>query len=210
VNTVHTGDAKRRILAAAQELHEKRGLDAVSMRNVAEAVGVVAAAIYRHYRDKDALIGAMIAAGHGVLETYLREGEKARSDKVLAIMDQFLRFAFDQPGLYELMFLRAHGPLRKYPDDFAAGRSPTFNILHRAVTEEIRRKRYRRDDAMETALSLWAHAHGLISMYTLGRFTLGPDDFAKLYHRDAQRTLRGIKAPSKTKAPTKPKRRRSA
>jgi AcrR family transcriptional regulator len=199
VNTVHVSDAKTRILAAAQELHEKRGLDAVSMRNVAEAVGVVAAAIYRHYRDKDALIGAMIAAGHGVLETYLLEGEKARGDKVVAIMDQFLEFAFDQPGLYELMFLRAYEPLRKYPDDFAAGRSPTFNILHRAVAEEIRKKRYRRDDAMETALSLWAHAHGLISMYTLGRGGRAPPAVRKLYHRDAQRTLRGIKTPSKPK-----------
>ena len=193
MNSVHVAPPKERILAAARQLHETRGLDAVSMRNVAESVGVVAAAIYRHYRDKDALIGAMIAAGHGVLESYLREAEKSRGDRVLAIMDQFLRFAFDQPRVYELMFLRPHAPVRRYPDDFAAGRSVTFNILRDAVAEQIRKGRYRRDDPMETALTIWSHAHGLISMYTLGRFSLDRNEFTKLYRRVLHRTLRGIK-----------------
>ena len=70
VNTVHVSDAQRRILSAAQELHEKHGLEAVSMRNVADAVGVVAAAIYRHYKDKDALIDQSTATRIILLSAY--------------------------------------------------------------------------------------------------------------------------------------------
>ena len=198
MNAVHaTGTAKLRILSAAQQLHEQRGLDAVSMRNVADAVGVVAGAIYRHYRDKDALMDAMVEAGHGVLRTYLEEGARGRGDRVTAIMDQFLRFALDQPGLYDLMFMRPRAATRRFPEDFAAGHSPTFAILHREVVEQIRKGKYRRDDALEITLSIWAYAHGLISMYTLGRFSGGPEAFERIYHRTIRRAMRGIKTPPK-------------
>jgi AcrR family transcriptional regulator len=196
VNTVHKTSAKQRILSAAQQLHEQGGIEAVSMRNVAEAVGVVAGAIYRHYRDKDALMDAMVEAGHGVLKRYLEEGARSRGDRVRSIMDRFVHFALDQPGLYDLMFMRPRTGTRRFPEDFAAGRSPTFAILHTAVVEEVRKGRYRRDDSLEITLWIWATAHGLVSMYNLGRFTGGATDFVALYHRTLRRALRGVKTPA--------------
>lgn len=49
-------DTKRPVIvAAATSLFAKRGVDATSMRDVADAAGVREAAIYRHFRGKEAL-----------------------------------------------------------------------------------------------------------------------------------------------------------
>ena len=187
MNSVHISKSKTRILDAAKQLHDEQGIDAVSMRNVADIVGVVPAAIYRHFRNKDELLDAMVEAGFALLETYL-EGTNVKK-----LMLGFVRFALEQPRLYPLMFLRRRAKARRFPDDFRAGKSATFNILRSAVDGAMKRGEYRRDDSFETALTIWVHAHGLISMYTLGRFTGGDDEFLRYYDRSMRRILNGIR-----------------
>jgi AcrR family transcriptional regulator len=53
-------DRKQEILAAALALADERGLDAVSMRAVAERVGVTPMALYPHVGSKAALLDAMM------------------------------------------------------------------------------------------------------------------------------------------------------
>lgn len=48
------------VVSAAITLADREGLDAVSMRRVAEAVGVVPMALYKHVADKEALVDAMV------------------------------------------------------------------------------------------------------------------------------------------------------
>ncbi|WP_026819037.1 TetR/AcrR family transcriptional regulator [Arthrobacter castelli] len=52
--------SRERIVAAAIELADEDGLDAVTMRRVAERLGAGAMSLYRHVSDKDELIGAMV------------------------------------------------------------------------------------------------------------------------------------------------------
>ena len=182
VNTVH------KILDAAQRLHDEQGFDAVSMRNVADAVGVVPAAIYRHYKDKDALLNAMVDAGFELLETYFLGARN-----VNALMRRFVQFALEQPRLYQLMFQRERKNVRKFPDDFRAGRSRSFTMLEDAVAAAMKRGDYRKGDPLETAFTIWAQAHGLISMYTLGRFSGDAAQFVRFYERSMRRVLDGIR-----------------
>src|SRR5829696_2352994 len=62
VYTVHMRPARERILKAAERIYRKAGVDALSIRRVAAAVDLTPMAIYRHFRDKDALIDALVAA----------------------------------------------------------------------------------------------------------------------------------------------------
>jgi AcrR family transcriptional regulator len=55
------------ILAAAREILTRKGERGVTMRAVAERVGVTATAIYRHYRDKAALLEQMARTGFEAL-----------------------------------------------------------------------------------------------------------------------------------------------
>ncbi|HVR41617.1 MAG TPA: TetR/AcrR family transcriptional regulator [Thermoanaerobaculia bacterium] len=184
-------ESRDRILGTAAELHASDGLDAVSMRAVASRLGVTAMSLYRHFHNKEELIEAISESGFSLLVTYLKRPTRKRS-KPLAMIEHFLAFALDEPRLYELMFLRRRGAQRTFPRDFAAHRSPTFDLLRVAVEGEMKAGRMRRDDALETALTIWTHAHGLISMYTLGRFGDDADAFRALYARSMRRLFKGI------------------
>jgi hypothetical protein len=107
-------------------------------------------------------------------------------------MEVFREFAMREPRLFDEMFLRKRKSARRYPRDFVAGRSPTFAILHQVLAREFA-GRSGADDPLEMALTIWMLAHGLISMYTLGRFEGGSKAFAALYLRCIRRFLDGVR-----------------
>jgi AcrR family transcriptional regulator len=53
----------REIVAAARELLEAEGPDGLSMRRIAQRLGIKAPSIYKHLPDKQALEAALISAG---------------------------------------------------------------------------------------------------------------------------------------------------
>jgi TetR/AcrR family transcriptional regulator len=55
-------DTKARILAAAVNLFSERGFSAVSMREMARAVGISVAALYNHFDSKESLYQAAVSA----------------------------------------------------------------------------------------------------------------------------------------------------
>lgn len=55
------GQRRTEVLAAAIELLDEAGLDALTMRLLASRLGVRASALYRHYPSKQALLDAMVA-----------------------------------------------------------------------------------------------------------------------------------------------------
>jgi AcrR family transcriptional regulator len=56
------GLSRERIIAAALELLEREGLEGLSMRRLAERIGVTPMALYRYFHDKDELLDAVIDA----------------------------------------------------------------------------------------------------------------------------------------------------
>lgn len=57
-------DTRTRILDAAEEIARKQGLNALSMRAIADRIGLSAPAAYRHFRSKDRIIMALIERGY--------------------------------------------------------------------------------------------------------------------------------------------------
>jgi AcrR family transcriptional regulator len=53
---------KERVLAAAIDLADREGIDALSMRRLGQSLGVEAMALYRHVRDKDDLLDGVVEA----------------------------------------------------------------------------------------------------------------------------------------------------
>jgi AcrR family transcriptional regulator len=59
---------KDRILAAAVALADEGGVDALSMRKIGQALGVVPMALYKHVRNKDELLDGMVDAIVGEID----------------------------------------------------------------------------------------------------------------------------------------------
>jgi len=67
-------DTKRPVIVrAATSLFARQGVDATSMRDIADAAGVREAAIYRHFPGKDELSRAIFVSWYGWYSRQLRE-----------------------------------------------------------------------------------------------------------------------------------------
>ena len=190
-----TSSTPKRIVAAARRLLERGGADAVTMRGVAGAVGVTAMAIYGHYPDRAAVLGAVADQGFAELAARnagqrLPAGFEARLFKMV---DLYIAYALAHPRLFELMFLAPRAGARRYPQDFKAGRSPTASQLAAAIEAGIASGELRADDAWEIAFELGALLEGFLMLYLGGRIDTTPAGLRALVRRSVRRHLHGIR-----------------
>ncbi|MBW2415925.1 MAG: TetR/AcrR family transcriptional regulator [Deltaproteobacteria bacterium] len=183
----------KRIRAAATDLVEAGGHEGLSMRALGQAVGISPMAIYRHFEDREDLLDAVAEAGFHRLEAALWRIDRSAPPRarVLALLDAYLEFSLEHPHLFELMFLTHRKGIRRFPEDFREGRSRAFHELREDVATCMRTGVFRADDPLETTLSLWAHAHGLVSLNRVGRFE-DEAGFRAIYGRALLRFTRGL------------------
>ncbi|HEU4537747.1 MAG TPA: TetR/AcrR family transcriptional regulator, partial [Polyangiaceae bacterium] len=143
------------ITAAARALLEAEGAGGVTMRRVAEAVGITPMAIYRHFESREALLESLAEAGFAELAAASRakRGGDDAVGRIGSLLDSYLDYAFERPRLFEYMFSAARPGARRFPDDFSARRSPTANLLYDAVHEGVARGELRDDDPWEVCLA---------------------------------------------------------
>ena len=190
-----------RIATAARRLLDKEGTEAVTMRRVAQAIGVTPMAIYRHYPDRVSLLNALADEGFEELAARLAGKKFSGSieERLTKMMEIYLEHALEKPRLFELMFLKPREGARSYPRDFKAGRSPTANLLIEMVQRGIDRGYFREDDAWEIVFEMGALSHGLIMLYLGERMGMPLAYFRALYRRSFKRYIRGIRNQQETR-----------
>src|ERR1700729_4355104 len=104
--TLYTLETKDQILAAARAAFDQGGMEAVSLREIARAVGITPMAIYRHYENKQALIDALVL---DALEEWSARAQGVPRDDPRAwfegMGDAFVDFALERPRRFEAAFL---------------------------------------------------------------------------------------------------------
>src|SRR5207249_537829 len=113
------------------------------MRRVAEAVGVTAMAIYKHYLNREALLRAV---ADDAFQKISREwGKRFASDtfedRLVGLLGDFLDFSLGQPHLYTFLMTDRRERVRRYPMDFRAHDSPAFTPVLELVESGIRNGR---------------------------------------------------------------------
>ena len=178
-----TGD---RALRAARVLFLKHGIEGVSMRAVAGRVGLTPMALYRHFRSKEELLGALVEQGHATFLQYLQRSlaEPSPAARLARSAYEYLNFALEHRQDYRVMFMMATAAPR-------AGASPqwrdvaTFRFLVDRIRDCAEAGLLRVDDLEVAALSTWAHVHGLVSLYLANKLQLDEEQFRILYARSA-------------------------
>lgn len=104
-----SGDERRdQIARAALAIVHEQGTGALSIASVAHRVGVAPSALYRHFPDKDAMVGHMIARlGAGVRANLERAVAEARTDAVEALgafLTRHVEFLLENRGFPMLIF----------------------------------------------------------------------------------------------------------
>ena len=189
-----------KIASVALAILEKDGPEAVTMRRVAEAVGITPMAIYHHFPDRQALLTFITDREFDKLVDHMRSdmralpGNATPVTRVLRVMDYYVNYSFAHPRVFDYVFSRHRDDARRFPDDFKAGRSPTINLVAETVSDAMRAGAIRKDDKWEVAMDLWALAHGYVALYRVGRFALDETGFRKLLRRAFRRFIDGLKS----------------
>ncbi|HEX6039538.1 TetR/AcrR family transcriptional regulator [Longimicrobium sp.] len=160
-------DIKSRIVSAARALYFEREPDAVTMRAVAERVGVTATALYRHFADKDAILREVMGEGSRLLGSHLFRALEAPTplERLRATANAYLDFAVAQPQAYRALFKGAE-PEESSPIQLQRGAMRRF--LRDRVREAMDAGVLAPGDPDGTALSVWATLHGLASLHQAG------------------------------------------
>lgn len=146
---------RQEALRAARRLLEDHDWDAVTMRRIADTLGIRAPSLYKHLADKQELQAELTAIGLRELGDALHDAGPSLS----ALARAYRSYALAHPHLYELMTTR---PLPR--DRLPAGLEDAVADALRAVLPDEHRAR-----------AAWASAHGLTLLELAGRFPPGAD-----------------------------------
>lgn len=172
-DTYHHGDLRRALLQEAVRTIQAQGVEAVTLRAVAEALGVSRTALYRHFADKQALLGAVAAEGFRTLRAALVaawEGAGRGRAGFEAMGRAYVRFALDHPSHYRVMFGSGAVAPPKAPDDPGGG---AFQALVDALVELQQRGEVRDDPPLLLALYVWSTVHGIAMLALDGQLEEG-------------------------------------
>ncbi len=201
VNTVHVQpeapDTRTRLLAHAREVYLEGGAAHFSLREVARRVGISAAAVYRHFDSKDALLGAVCEEGFRTFLGYLLRSlaEKTPRARLGASGDLYLRFALENEHDYRFIFMSSVSDVALGTDKAdPAVTSSTFLFLVDRVRECTASGDLREGDPAAIAATIWAHVHGLASLRLAGHLASVGDDeaFAAFFRRSTDDLIAGL------------------
>jgi AcrR family transcriptional regulator len=167
----HHGNLKEALVAAARKLIAERGPAGFALSEAARLAGVSAAAPYRHFKDRDALIAEIAARGFAEFGRRLGAawaGAEAEPKTGFARMGEaYLAFAREEPGYYAAMF--ASGGARS---PRPARGSTSFGGLEKVIARIVAGNggEPRGADPRILAYQVWAMSHGIATLSAAGHF----------------------------------------
>jgi len=175
------------IIVAARRILESGGLDSVTMRSVAEAVGVKGPSLYKRLPDRAALIRAV---AESVVDDLSRTMSRATESgdphaDLRAAAATYRAFVRANPNGYRLLFtdLTDANP---DPSSLAALGAPVVDAMTRLIGPS---------HALEAARTFVSWAHGFASMELAGGFRLG-GDLDAAYAFGIESILAGVSEPA--------------
>jgi AcrR family transcriptional regulator len=161
------------ILAEARRVVSEDGVDALSVRGIARALGYSSGALYEYFRDKEAIIHGLYFNGTSGLGRRLADVLAAVPDDTplpgrIAILGRAYRaYALEHPELYRLAFGRIAPPGR--PEQGAGG----FEVLVEVMEAGLARGILVEDRPESHALACWSGVHGFVSLELSGHLPGG-------------------------------------
>lgn len=106
----HHGDLRPTLLNAATEMINESGVEGLSLRKLAECVGVSRTATYHHFKDKHDLLCAVAAQGfltwQQIEQDTFNDTSIELKERYRLFVFRYIEFAAKNPAIYDLMFGR--------------------------------------------------------------------------------------------------------
>lgn len=165
---------RSRLCAAALDIFREQGIEAVTFRALAEALGISHTLPYRYFDSKDALLASVRVLCFQRFEAFVAQHEPADAatvDRVRAVIDAFVRFVEQHPVEYTLMFASQQPPPLRFPELLAARRSlfeHCVDLMQGCVDEGLVE-----GEARQLAHMIWGVVHGLLTLHVANQLVHG-------------------------------------
>lgn len=169
--TYHHGDLRRQMVEEAMVMLREGGLESLSLRRLAERVGVSQTALYHHFQDKQGLLCAMGEEGIRRFDQSLQNDAPAGASpeaRFEYFITAYVRFALTYPELYELMFGRTtwRGGTTASFEQTARSSFRTYAEMVAALQQAGHLSSSL--NALRLAQVIWGTLHGLCRMHNDG------------------------------------------
>lgn len=158
----HHGDLRAQLIEATRQLVEEAGPDGFSVAQACRVAGVSTAAPYRHFRDREQMLEAVVHAAHDRLfermSAALDGVPPGATARITALGRVYVGFARDEPGVFRLVFGRRQRP--DHQEEIASEAARPYCLLEEEVAAVLGRDGI---DATvrQRAFLLWTFVHGL-------------------------------------------------
>ncbi len=183
------------IVNAASALFMEYGLRGWTMRGLAGALGVTAPAIYRHFPSKDAVVVGVLKEAYDLEARYLYRALVGSTpiERFGLAGQAYVDFALENSELYLAMhsaksLLTGDG----IPEEVRQLGSAIGQFWHDRVRECLEEGFLKEGNPVEIGTTMWAHAHGLLSIYLHGLTELNEEEFREVFRLSGWRMMEGI------------------
>ena len=158
------------ILDAARHLFVERGIDAVSMREIAKRINYSATTLYHHFADKEALLQAVCDEDFLKLASGMHQVMQLPDliERIQALGKGYALFALQHPSHYRLMFMTPRAPCNQEISRIQQGNTEqdAYAQLKHVVQEAFVAGLFREEitDSELIAQTIWAGIHGVCSL----------------------------------------------
>lgn len=169
-------EMRQAILDAALDLFQAKGYDAVSIRNIAEAIEYSPATIYLYFKDKNEIFFALQYEAAAVKRDHILPVANIEDpwERLVEFGRRYIDFGMKHPGLYDLLFIiRAPMESVENQECWALGMS-VHQFFEDTVQACVDARHFKSTDTKTIAYTLWCFAHGLVSLFVRDRMRMYP------------------------------------
>jgi AcrR family transcriptional regulator len=193
----HHGDLRRAVIDTALQLIAEQGIASLTLREIANRVGVSRMAPYRHFENKAVLLAVLAQEGFQAMYAQIQSAQvKSDTDpleRLQTIGVAYIFYAVENPVHYRVMFDPALSDRTIYPFLYQTA-VKNFECLKQVLVECQQAKLIRAGDPQELAQIHWSLVHGLSMLLIDRQFsTMGHAPIEELANSALTSLIEGLK-----------------
>jgi AcrR family transcriptional regulator len=163
-----------KILESALDIIVAKGLDGLTMRNLAQKTGMTAPNLYNYFSNKDEIYIHIVICGFEMLYADLKAACDLHEDKTIrlrAMINAYMTFGINKPRYYDIMFTR---PTPKYNDYIGTPLEKISEIEYKISMDIVTLAIKTASDVMgptvgealltQRLVQIWSLMHGMITL----------------------------------------------
>ena len=167
----HHGNLRHSLLSAASLMIAENGIESLSLRKLAEKVGVSRTAAYHYFRNKNELLCAIATEGFRRWQNslnHLSPNKFADIDRFEQYILSYINFATSNPEEYELMFGRCIWKQSKCTPELKEISRKTFQHQIDMIDYWQSTGLVIGDNPLRIAQIIWGTLHGIAKLFIDG------------------------------------------